>query len=98
MSREDFCRRHTNARDQQANSDVIDNVDSRILLRPVAAVPMVSAVNPSDGGLFGLCSSLKRLIWNIRAKNSLVSFGLSIHPTVHGSHPLRCLRQLAPYK
>jgi hypothetical protein len=88
MSRENFCRRQKHGRDQKANSDVIDNVHSRTLLRPLAAVPMVSAVNPSDGGLFGVCSSLKRRIWNIRAKNFLVSFGLSVHPTIHGIPPL----------
>jgi hypothetical protein len=86
MSRENFCRRQKHGRDQKANSDVIDNMHSRALLRPVAAVPMVSAVDPSDGSLFGVCGSLKRLVRNVRAKNFLVSFG--VHPTVHGMHSL----------
>jgi hypothetical protein len=84
MSRESFCRCQKHGRDQKANGDVIDKMHSRALLRPVAAVPMVSAVDPSDGSLFGVCGSLKRLVRNVRAKNFLVSFG--VHPTVHGIH------------
>jgi hypothetical protein len=81
-----FRRRQKHGRDQKANSDVIDNMHSRALLRPVAAVPVVSAVNQSDGSLFGVCGSLKRLVRNVGAKNFLVSFG--VHPTAHGIHSL----------
>jgi hypothetical protein len=89
----------------QCSVKPIDAVTSRLrwkyddrLLWHVAAVVGVSAIEQSEGCLFGAPSSLYRVVCNIEGKNLVVSFGLACHLFLHGIHPYESFAPARSYK